>query len=69
METAILIARKEDDRMERLKRKVRTCLFLVMIIAVAVGVFYYCSRLGEPNEVTKGTLISSLAMELKQLCQ
>lgn len=55
--------------MDKLRRKVRLCLFFMIILATAVGVFYYCSQLGEPKEVTEGTLISSLAMELKQLCQ
>ena len=67
--SAILIVNEEVDRMKKLRRRVRFCLFFVMLTAVAVGVFYYCSQLEEPSKITEGTLISSLAMELKQLCQ
>lgn len=54
--------------MECLRRKVRFCLLFVVLTAVVVGTIYYFVDKQEQGEITEGTLISSLAMELKQLC-
>ena len=65
----ILIANEEVDVMECLRRKVRFCLLFVVLTAVVVGTIYYFMDGQEQGEITEGTLISSLGMELKQLCR
>ena len=65
----ILIANEEVDVMECLRRKVRFCLLFVVLTAVVVGTIYYFMDGQKQGEITEGTLISSLGMELKQLCR
>lgn len=65
----ILIANEEVDVMECLRRKVRFCLLFVVLTAVVVGTIYYFMDGQEQGEIMEGTLISSLGMELKQLCR
>lgn len=55
--------------MECLRKKIRFCLLFVVLTAVAVGTIYYLMEKQEQEEITEGTLISSLGMELKQLCR
>lgn len=55
--------------MEKGRRKIRFCLFLVVFLAVLVGLLYYYGQLQEQATVSEGTLISSLGMELRQLCR
>ena len=65
----ILIANEEVDVMECLRRKVRFCLLFVVLTAVVVGTIYYFMDGQEQGEIMEGNLISSLGMELKQLCR
>ena len=55
--------------MEKTRRRVRFCLFFVVLLAIAVGVLYYYGEMQEQATITEGTLISSLGMELRQLCR
>lgn len=66
---AILTTNEEVNMMECLRRKVRFCLLFVVLTAVVVGTIYYFTDRQKQSEITEGTLISSLCMELKQLCQ
>lgn len=54
--------------MEKARRRINFCLFLVVITAVIMGVLYYYGSSQEQVDVSEGTLISSLGMELEQLC-
>lgn len=55
--------------MEKARRRINFCLFLVVMTAVIMGVFYYYGQSQEEIDVSEGTLISSLGMELEQLCR
>lgn len=55
--------------MEKARRKVSFCLFFVVLMAVVVGLLYYCGQMEEQINISEGTLVSSLGTELEQLCQ
>lgn len=60
---------EEVDKMEKGRKKIRFCLFFVVFLAILVGLLYYYGQLQEQTAVSEGTLISSLGMELRQLCR
>lgn len=53
--------------MKKMRRRVSVCLFLVMVVAVAVGVLYYYGETRQHTTITEGTLISNLGLDLSQL--
>lgn len=55
--------------MERARKKLHFCLFFVVLTAVVVGLLYYYGQLQGRPGISEGTLISSLGMELRQLCR
>ncbi len=56
--------------MEKMRRKINFCLFIVVLTAVIMGVLYYYGETQVETNANEGTLISSLGMELEQLlCQ
>lgn len=56
--------------MEKVRRKIHFCLFLVVMTAVIMGMLYYYGQSQEKTSISEGTLISSLQTELEQLlCQ
>lgn len=55
--------------MEKGRKMIRFCLFFVVFVAVLVGLLYYYGEIKEQATINEGTLISSLGMELKQLCR
>lgn len=55
--------------MEKGRRKVRFCMILVVSMALLFGCLYYWGQRQEEVSINEGTLISSLGVELKQLCQ
>ena len=63
----ILTPNKEDETMEKGRKRIRFCLYFVVLTAIVVGILYYYGQLQEQATISEGTLISSLGMELKQL--
>lgn len=56
--------------MEKVRRKIYFCLFIVVLTAVIMGALYYYGQMQVKSDISEGTLISSLQMELEQLlCQ
>lgn len=55
--------------MEKARKKINFCLFFVILTAIVVGLLYYYGQLQGRSSISEGTLISSLGMELKQLCR
>ena len=55
--------------MEKGRRKVRFCMAFVVSMALLIGCLYYFGQGKEETALNEGTLISSLGMELRQLCQ
>ena len=49
------------------RKKIRFCLCTVVILAIVVGILYYYGQMQEKSNITEGTLISSLCMELREL--
>lgn len=68
-ESAILTADEEVENMEKARKKLRFCLCFVVLLAIVVGILYYYGQMQEQATITEGTLISSLGMELRQLCR
>lgn len=61
---------EEVDSVEKMRRKINFCLFIVVLTAVIMGVLYYYGETQVETNANEGTLISSLGMELEQLlCQ
>lgn len=54
--------------MEKGRKKIKFCICFVVLLAVVVGILYYYGQMQE-QAITEGTLISSLGMELRQLCR
>ena len=55
--------------MEKGRKKVHFCMAFVVSMAVLLGCLYYFGQAKEETTLNEGTLISSLGMELRQLCQ
>lgn len=68
-EIAILTPCEEVESMEKARKKIRFCLCFVVLTAIVVGILYYYGQMQEQATITEGTLISSLGMELRQLCR
>ena len=54
--------------MEKGRRKVHFCMIFVVSMALLFGCLYYWGEGKEEDNLNGGTLISSLGMELRQLC-
>ena len=46
--------------MEKARRRIRICLFLVVLAAVCVGAIYYYYNVTGGNDMTQGTLIANV---------
>lgn len=68
-EKSILSLNQEVTFVEKGRRKVYFCMVFVISMAIMVGCIYYFGQGKEETSVNEGTLISSLGMELRQLCQ
>lgn len=55
--------------MEKGRRKVHFCMVFVISMAILFGCLYYFGQEKEDTNLSGGTLISSLGMELRQLCR
>lgn len=55
--------------MEKARRKIHFCVFLVVLTAIIMGLFYYYGQSQSQIDVSEGTLISNVGMGLNQLCQ
>lgn len=55
--------------MEKARKGIRFCLCVVVLAAIVVGILYYYGQMQEQATITEGTLISSLGIELRQLCR
>lgn len=55
--------------MEKGRRKVHFCIVFVISMAILFGCLYYLGQGKDEAILNEGTLISSLGMELRQLCQ
>ena len=53
--------------MEKARKKIRFCLYFVVLTAIVVGILYYYGQLQEQATISEGTLICSLCTELRQL--
>ena len=55
--------------MEKGRKKVRFCMVFVISMAILIGCLYYWDQGKEETMLNEGTLISSLGVELRQICQ
>ena len=55
--------------MEKAKKRVRICLFCVVMLAVIMGILYYYHELGEEGVQAEGTLVSAVQTGWENLCQ
>lgn len=53
--------------MEKTRRKINFCVFLVVLTAIIMGVLYYYGQSQNPIDVNEGTLISRVEMGLQEL--
>lgn len=61
--------KEEVDIMGKGRKRVHFCMLLVVSMAILFGCLYYFGQGKEETTLNEGTLISSLGMELRQLCQ
>lgn len=59
----------EVSCMEKGRKRVHFCMLFVVGMAILFGCLYYFGQGKEEKTLNEGTLISSLGMELRQLCQ
>lgn len=55
--------------MEKARKRVNLCVFVVVLTAIVIGILYYYGEIHGQPTVSDGTLISNLGMEWKWLCQ
>lgn len=56
--------------MEKAKKKINFCVFVVILTAIAVGILYYHGQAKNQPDISEGTLIAGLKItEWQQLCQ
>jgi len=55
--------------MEKARKKIRFCMFFVIFTAVIVGFLYYYGQIQSETDISEGTLISNVGLELYRLCQ
>ena len=60
---------KEDEMMEKVRRKINFCMFFVVLTAVLVWMFYYYGQTKSELEISEGTLIVVPDRGIQQLCR
>ncbi len=52
--------------MEKSRKRLRVCLFCIVLLAIAVGLIYYFSDVRNVNEIEDGVLISGTGIRLER---
>ena len=55
--------------MEKTKKRIWTCLLVVLLVAVVIGIIYYFYQVKDANTVTEGTLIADISNGWGKLVQ
>lgn len=55
--------------MEKSRKKLRVCLFCIVLAAVAVGMIYYFADVGNKGAIDDGVLITGTGVRWEKLWQ